>query len=1600
MERETFSELLMTVGHVSGAKAIEKFLNGEWDEMSLTNRIYLLVIGLQQMKKPGCDLSDCEKAYEVCDKLYTLLCSSDDVRNDVRIVTIVAEALVACGSLNKSAAQKIVDWIKLSIDVYGTGNESADCETCTLDMKTSLRLLSVALDCKDCDVIDDARCIGLFRCVIEFVVNGKHLLSDRLKALHVVPQFVSTRSTQITSFVEIIWKSIETSDVDMLFYLLCFLADMLLQSHSSMSTVVLQSNTFWLLVCRGLASGVSLERKQALYVLQRIIACYRSGTKLLGDSTYCDVFWWDEKEKSLLQTVWQEFFLVYEILQQKQVHIVKPALPRIHKLVLYTGLMAPKVGRPVLDMCWLGVIMTCMFKHDSITIVKLCVLECLHIDLTKCPLLFGKGLEMLCGPLLDILCDHSVYTRPLDEMLPGTLPPVAECVVSFFQRCESVLGDKMEDFLPRLVSAIATKDIRTATSLVFLFHALDQISSHPCWTDNVLTDLRLIAVKLLEVAQLIQRSAAQCMLLRVTMKHTKPGVSWRSVALLLAAVERDVSLTRDNAIWRELCVWIPTVVLFSPNDNSLHVGVLEDVKQEVHQCVLEDVKPEVSTLMRLDTKCLARFVVLIADTEKINPELVFSLKGKSLSVLVATLRPMCETLEGINSRAYLSHEQARVALALLVAVADELLPAGRIPMSGSGDATLLEFSRNVLACCEEIVGFVQRMLFSVTKMSDTSSSSLYHSVLQILWLSSSLECTNISRTAVTHLNSFTAACITTLQQDDQEHKFITPKKAVCLPALSIFIRTVLTLTAGNHHQCNYLISPPSVLALVLEYVSNFDLSMVFEKPLIQADCNTDVSSGGSYRWGCALADHVSALWTCLEACFVLSAVNDTRGLSDQFVDRVLSGSKLTLENYVGILDTSLAALECVKGPAVVVVMNVIEALIPKVWHDNSLQCVQALLAARNATIENWRDHMTFWPILDAYVKLAFQPFLLFQQAELSIHETLRELSFELVSLGESRLGVFNIFVAYCYQCWSQGLTRQDSQTVIDSIVTHLDLMQEGCLFGPLHKRGLKSIRYDTDMRSFLQTLGNNFPTNQLVDRSDAFVRVHCITLLLKLLVTHRQTENIIWKVIEFLIQKDEEISCSKPLYHGNTFEHRMKHRLWEVVLLLQSGCSDECRVVWLAECAFESLVFDNQPSVRVMIECLIVRLLLQHSDRLIDLLWSHLEKDHERRIGLLASLMNIVTLTGCHLPSCQQKVTFFSRALSSVLPWTQTHHFSVRVHAQAALHKMWSHCEEHHIDEILEQHSIVANCVRFGGLSSDAAKHRQRLLDNFIYSGLHPMEDFSVEFLFHTLPRLSGITGEEWISPCTFLKVDNVFWTSQASLLVMLPEHSRLHDCKPGLWVSADKKQTITENMPNKKIMPGELLSNVASANKSVRHVVGEEIHHDTIVNGEECSLVLVASLIDKAPNLGGLCRTCEVFAVKTLVLGNTKILDDRMFQSLSVTAEKWLDILEVRPVDLQAYLQSMRRRGYSLIGIEQTANSKCLTEYNFPRRSLLLLGNEREGIPAEYLALLDECVEIPQLGIIRSLNVHVSGALLVWEYTQQWRKLGGGCEQNESTHQ
>jgi tRNA guanosine-2'-O-methyltransferase len=90
-------------------------------------------------------------------------------------------------------------------------------------------------------------------------------------------------------------------------------------------------------------------------------------------------------------------------------------------------------------------------------------------------------------------------------------------------------------------------------------------------------------------------------------------------------------------------------------------------------------------------------------------------------------------------------------------------------------------------------------------------------------------------------------------------------------------------------------------------------------------------------------------------------------------------------------------------------------------------------------------------------------------------------------------------------------------------------------------------------------------------------------------------------------------------------------------------------------------------------------------------------------------------------------------------------------------------------------------------------------------------------------------------------------------------------------------------------------------------------------------------------------------------------------------------------------------KHNYTIIGIEQTDKSISLADVHFPKIStqagsenseisncIILLGKEKEGIPVAFLNEVDYCIEIPQFGVIRSLNVHVSAALAIWEATKQ----------------
>lgn len=165
-------------------------------------------------------------------------------------------------------------------------------------------------------------------------------------------------------------------------------------------------------------------------------------------------------------------------------------------------------------------------------------------------------------------------------------------------------------------------------------------------------------------------------------------------------------------------------------------------------------------------------------------------------------------------------------------------------------------------------------------------------------------------------------------------------------------------------------------------------------------------------------------------------------------------------------------------------------------------------------------------------------------------------------------------------------------------------------------------------------------------------------------------------------------------------------------------------------------------------------------------------------------------------------------------------------------------------------------------------------------------------------------------------------------------------------------------------------------------------------------SIILVASLIDNPTNLGGLSRISESFGLEALYIDDLKKTAHKDFKATSVTSEKHFPIRQLKVGDVPGFLLGAKTSGYEVVGIEQTDRSGILgteegngkdgggwredataaanrkTLGTLPRKCVLVLGSEKEGIAVEVLAVIDRCVEIKTVGVTRSLSEFLHTAL------------------------
>ncbi|KAJ7312665.1 Tar (HIV-1) RNA binding protein 1, partial [Desmophyllum pertusum] len=247
-------------------------------------------------------------------------------------------------------------------------------------------------------------------------------------------------------------------------------------------------NQTYAILC-GLADFFSSPDNYSLFHKAEFWEIIQKGLRALDllDKQPCDllilsekgshIFYWSSDKKDSLMSIWQDYVLLMETLDEKQ----NIKYSQCHKENMN--------GEVMLDISWLLTLYQRAAQHDTKFICRWAILDLLNTDLCNSPLLNTCCWWFLYGPLMSMLGEYAIYGRAYDG-LRGDTSPVGTAAVTFFTEFAKTLPvNDRQSFCAGLLSAIVKQDF-SQVPLVFISQMLASLPPCSAWDSNALASIR------------------------------------------------------------------------------------------------------------------------------------------------------------------------------------------------------------------------------------------------------------------------------------------------------------------------------------------------------------------------------------------------------------------------------------------------------------------------------------------------------------------------------------------------------------------------------------------------------------------------------------------------------------------------------------------------------------------------------------------------------------------------------------------------------------------------------------------------------------------------------------------------------------------------------------------------------------------------------------------------------------------------------------------------------------------------------------------------------------------------------------------------------
>ena len=170
----------------------------------------------------------------------------------------------------------------------------------------------------------------------------------------------------------------------------------------------------------------------------------------------------------------------------------------------------------------------------------------------------------------------------------------------------------------------------------------------------------------------------------------------------------------------------------------------------------------------------------------------------------------------------------------------------------------------------------------------------------------------------------------------------------------------------------------------------------------------------------------------------------------------------------------------------------------------------------------------------------------------------------------------------------------------------------------------------------------------------------------------------------------------------------------------------------------------------------------------------------------------------------------------------------------------------------------------------------------------------------------------------------------------------------------------------------------------------------EAVLSKRQNDLTVVLENVSDPHNVSAVMRSCDAVGIQELYVLNSKIPRHKKWGARSSSsAAKWLLIHQFD--NFQECFQALRKKYECILTTHLSGNAVSLYNLDLSKSTALVFGNEHAGVTDEVRALADGNFIIPQVGMIRSLNISVACAVALYEACRQ-KQLAGHYNQQKLT--